>query len=163
MTGSFQAPPVLKRIFNRGRTQVINMRGAKGYLHQRAKVDQKGQGGGGKWKGRTRDQGTWLMIWEEKRGSPGAGFVMLKCFSPLVFPLFFSFCGHHKRIDYEGLICWASAQEHTCGSGGEVTHAAHAGLDPLQRLLVILNHFLTSTFFSQWRNLFIFVTSCSHQ
>lgn len=28
------------------------------------------------------------MIWEEKRGSPGAGFVMLKCFPPLMFPLF---------------------------------------------------------------------------
>lgn len=134
MTGSFQAPPVLKRIFNRGRTQVINMRGAKGYLHQRAKVDQKGQGGGGKWKGRTRDQGTWLMIWEEKRGSLGAGFVMLKCFSPLVFPLFFllrtSQANRLRRFDLLGFSAGAYMRKwgrgHACSAyrTGSVTASA---------------------------------------
>lgn len=102
------------------------------------------------------------MIWEEKRGSPGAGFVMLKCFPPLMFPLF-SFSLRASQANRLLRFDLLGAQEHTCRSGGEVMHAAHTGLEPLQRVLVILNHFLTSTFFSQWRNPFIFVTSCTHQ
>lgn len=39
-------------------------------------------------RGSAEKKGNLLMIWEEERGAPGAGFVMLKCFSPLMIPLF---------------------------------------------------------------------------
>lgn len=74
----------------------------------------------------TRDQGTLLMIWEEKRGSPGAGFVMLTCFSALVSPLFLpsslstSQANRLLRFDLLGFSAGADIQKwgrgHACSA-----------------------------------------------
>lgn len=71
---------------------------------------------------------------EEKRGSPGTGFVMLNCLSrpmfslsPPLLPLPHSVDNtivNHRGIDYEGLIFSTSEREHDSGSGREVASAA---------------------------------------